>query len=215
VTDEKTESANLPTPGANTDEVAAFPKLSDDELGRRIVQILRSPVYETAREAMIAYETAEGERASSAILEMRDALDHLIVGARSGDSGKLKEAEEHLRRAAVEPAQDMVESRLARITSSLRLYSIRRVLFPGLPNHENVDQRLSEIKRHLKIGRELKAKAGSAVSAVEHFVKAHAEAVSLDEALHRAPLAWWLRLGLGWGVPVGLAIVGIVLMLTS
>lgn len=102
-----------------------------------MVELLRGPLYRQAREAIIRYETTEQERATTAILELRDALDHLMVAAQSDEVAEVQRradaAEEHLRRAAVEPAQDMVESRLHKLTSSVRLYWCKRLFFVGLP----------------------------------------------------------------------------------
>ncbi len=118
----------------------------------KIVALLRGRLYDRAREAIIVYETIELERAESAWLELRDFLEHLRLAATANNDTEVDKqlaiAEEHLRRATVDPAQDMVEARVERIRRhALRFYGIKRVLYYALPTRWKVESSLREIQQ--------------------------------------------------------------------
>ncbi len=81
---------------------------ADSSRGELLLNVLSGPLYGEARSAIIRYETLEGERATEAIIEFRDALDHIWHAAQAGTDEEaakhLGTVAEHLRKAAVEPA---------------------------------------------------------------------------------------------------------------
>lgn len=184
------------------------------DLGAHILAVLSGPLYDSAKTAILRYETIERERSTSAITELRDALDHMCRAAQASDPVDAKSlvetASEHLRRAAVEPAQDMVESRLADIYLSLRLYEIRRLVYPGLPPRDEVNREVREIQRRLENGRLGKAQIDTFQLALEDFYQAHIDATNLHLKLVGHPIRAPLRLAI-WLSPVIVSIIGIAL----
>ena len=190
----------------------------------KIVDLLRGPLYDRAREAIIAYETLELERAESAWLELRDVLEHLRLAARATDENEVDRelgiAQEHLRRAAAEPAQDMVEARVERIERrSLRWHSVKRFLY-SLPTRQTIETDLREIQHHWRIGREEKSRPASFESALDHFTEAHRLALNLHFRLQPSGRRAWVTVAIALFTLIGLvatvtgAIVGITSIIT-
>ena len=194
-------------------EINRYPTQPPD-LGQSVLEVLRGPLYQKAREAIIHYETIERERATSAIIELRDALDHMWHAAQSNDPAeihtRIQAMVDHLRRAAVEPAQEMVESRLHRIFHNLQRYQLRRLIYGGLPSRERVDEELEEVERLLELGRNQKARVEHLDTTLDYFERAHVAATNLNTKLEGRRVNAAVRIGV-YLFPVAVGIAGLVL----
>lgn len=108
-------------------------------------------VYPIAKENLLFYETHEQVKAISALTDLRDVLDHLAMatalsqGQGEGDEDTIEKrieahlisAEEHLRRAAIEPLELAVEDRLYRVLHKIKWGKLSRMAFqPGVASDE-------------------------------------------------------------------------------
>ncbi len=188
------------------------------DLGAKVLDVLRGPLYQKAREAIIHYETIERERATSAIIELRDALDHMWHAAQSDDSAevnaRIEAMTDHLRRAAVEPAQEMVESRLHRIFHNLQRYQLRRLIYGGLPHRDDVDEELKEVERLLELGRNHKAMIEHLDNTLEYFEQAHVAATNLSTKLEGRNLNALVRVGI-YLFPVAVGVTGLIVAILA
>ncbi len=146
--------------------------------------------YAIARESILFYETEEGRKATEAITEVRDALDHFYLATtmESEDEARhlLRLAEDHLRSAAVEPLERAIEERLHRAMQVRDQWMGKRrlvVYFLGLqpPPVAEVTEAESRVKGHLRTARELKGNGGTADQAVAQFKEAYRAAQRLEQ----------------------------------
>lgn len=177
----------------------AQPPLNDSELGRRILRLLRHPIYWYARKALIRYEVVQREVQLLAITELRDTLDHLAFvckedATREQQEAGLTSAEEHLRRAAVETLEMGIETRLANLIRHLRFYWISQHIYPDLPPEREVHQRLRNIQDLLMTGREKKSQAEAATESVDSFISAYKEVIDLRDSIRPSRRSLVLRI---------------------
>ena len=167
--------------------------MGDHELGLAIIEILRHPLYQTAREAIITVEVLEREAFPSALAELRDVLDHLILACKpniteSEHQMQVGSAWEHLRRAAVEPLELATESQLVDLLDARNRYWVVTLLFPGLPTIGYVDQEISQIRDLLIKGRQAKGSLKTAEESITYFSQALGAAVRLRSSMR--PSRW-------------------------
>lgn len=177
-----------------------------------ILKFLRGDYYTTARDSIRHYEVLERERATSALVDVRDALDHLVQAARATNDAELQrrigKAEDHLRRAAVESAQYAIESRVQAIRKSMKWlafpYDLKRIVLNGLPTTAEVRTALARFDDALLTIRGVKAdlseQQANGVPLPDQFTgmmitlwDAHTMAVSLDNRLQVGAMVLWAR----------------------
>lgn len=168
-------------------------------------------MYLEARDSIIHFEVVEGERMTDQIIEVRDAFDHIARAVRSDSEDDWRDAvaqvRDHLRRAAVEPAQFAVEARLAAIGRALRFYELRRIVLTELPSRRTVEREVRAIKHKLAAARTDKAKIEEVSSTVAVFREAHVEAANLHDQVTAGAIQLWVRLGLYSLIPIALGAV--------
>lgn len=86
----------------------------------RIITLLTEQYVPYVKEAVLWLEVYTGEKSKRAVYELRDALDHIAIAVQSGVSEEkaiqsLNAAEEHFRRAVVEPAEWMTLEELRKL----------------------------------------------------------------------------------------------------
>jgi len=167
------------------------------ELAKPIIDLLRGPTYRLARDAIIHFEATEGIRALSNITELRDALDHLYFAAQATDPTEVAthvhDAADHLRRAAVEPAEKMVANRLYQIERAASKYELKRLLYGTMPEKHTIVDGRREIAELLVKGRELKGDINQLGDALKCFYDAHIKAMNLHKSLELPLLRAVLR----------------------
>ncbi len=191
------------------------------DLAAPIIELLRGPTYRLARDAIIHFETTEGIRALSNITELRDALDHLYFAAQATDPAEVTQhvhdAADHLRRAAVEPAEKMVANRLYQIERSASKYELKRLLYGTMPEKHEIIAGQREIADLLVKGRELKGDINQLANALQCFYDAHLKALNLHKSLQLPLLRAVLRVGI-YLFPIAVAVavaIGIAIATTS
>jgi len=90
------------------------------DITNRIIKILTEQYFPYVKEAVLWLEVYSGEKSKRAVYELRDALDHIAISVQSGISEEkaiksLDAAEEHFRRAVVEPAEWIALEELRRL----------------------------------------------------------------------------------------------------
>jgi hypothetical protein len=187
------------------------------DLAKPIIDLLRGPTYRLARDAIIHFETTEGIRALSNITELRDALDHLYFAAQAAGpadvAAHVHDAADHLRRAAVEPAEKMVANRLFQIEKASSQYELKRLLYGSMPEKHTIVDGRREIAELLVKGRELKGDINQLSDALQCFYDAHVMAMNLHKSLELPLLRAMLRVTIyllpllvSIGVAVGIAL---------
>ena len=144
-------------------------------------------LYPHAKEAILFFETHEGKMAPEAIIEFRDALDHLMMAfSHAGDEhraqSEITSAFEHLRRASIEPFEWAVENKVAVIWKRYRWTMWGRILMVAPPERKSYYGKLAEIKNEILAGRKSK-NAQQWKEGIEHFIKAYTLAAEVEEVL--------------------------------
>jgi hypothetical protein len=133
------------------------------EVINRTLQIFSEQYVDYVKEAIIWLEVYTGEKSKRSIYELRDALDHIALALEPSIDDEqantfLNAAEEHLRRAAVEPAEWLALEELK------KLLKIRgkgfwwwRLLFLKPPNSKEFDEKIFQGKELIVEGRKYKA----------------------------------------------------------
>ncbi|MFH1191793.1 MAG: hypothetical protein V1670_06335 [Candidatus Omnitrophota bacterium] len=86
----------------------------------RVTALFTEQYVPYVKEAVLWLEVYSGEKSKRAVYELRDALDHIAIAVQSGISEEkaiksLDAAEEHFRRAVVEPAEWIALEELRRL----------------------------------------------------------------------------------------------------
>ena len=187
-------------------------RVIDDSLSVSLRQFFTGQLYELARRAIIRYETLEFEGAQAHWIEMRDAVEHvrqaLLSDAAAEQRKRFDLADEHLRRAAAEATQEMVEARIERVRRLLRYYWLRRTIYPALPSQRDVTQTLADISHYLDLGRERKANEETFDQAITDLGEAHRLTTNLFNALQSHRRRFWINVLVGASAAAG--IVGLV-----
>ncbi len=89
---------------------------------------------------------------------------------------------------------------------------MKRLLFSDLPEQAYLDDKVSEIAARLRNGRD--CKVDDPLTAITCFNEAHLQAVNLYERIVRRSWQPVLNI-LKWTIPVGLAVLGVVLTVIS
>lgn len=155
--------------------------LTDEQIRRFEQDILHW--YPIAKDSVLFYETEEGERATSAIVELRDVLDHFHLASSCGDSARaerlLGDVLDHLRTVAVEPIEHAAEDRLARYVKR----AVRTLTRIPPPPMQRLRVHEAEVKRLIREGRKLKPDIETAQEAVGRFKQAHQKVGDLEKLL--------------------------------
>ncbi len=118
-------------------------------------------LYESAKDAILFYELHELQVAPEAATELRDCLDHLMMGIQKYDDQQKFQAElngalEHLRRASIEPLEFAVENLLADVINRYKLTLLFRIFLIRQIPKSKYKSKLEEIKTELIKGRSCK-----------------------------------------------------------
>jgi hypothetical protein len=146
-------------------------------------------VYFYAKAVILFYETHEQKKAVSAITELRDALDHLMladVAQTDGDTDRVRSnvtsAEEHLRRAAMEPMEHAVENKIADLLKRYDALNLHRILFIPGPRQDEIADLFGEVYHALEEARQCKNPTDWK-QGLNHLVVAYEYAIAIDRAL--------------------------------
>lgn len=127
-----------------------------------IVKILTEQYMPYVKEAILWLETYSGERSKRSVYELRDALDHIAIAVQSGISEEkalknLDAAEEHFRRAVVEPAEWIALEELRRLLKiKFRGFWWWRLFFLHPPDSEDFNNKIYEAQELISKGRYFK-----------------------------------------------------------
>jgi hypothetical protein len=177
-----------------------------------IVKILTEQYMPYAKEAILWLETYSGERSKRCVYELRDTLDHIAIAVQSGISEEkalknLNAAEEHLRRAVVEPAEWIALEELRRLLKiKFRGFWWWKLFFLKPPNSIEFNKKIYEAQELISQGRYYKGI--SLKDSYENFKKAYimlhrlldeAKPAELDSRIFACALVF-LGAILGWPV---------------
>ncbi|MEW6095297.1 MAG: hypothetical protein AB1567_02045 [bacterium] len=95
---------------------------------------------------------------------------------------------EHLKRAAVEPLEFVVEERMSRIDKKRRFILFSKLLLVKTPSKKEINDKVEEIKTHVRSGRLQKGLSGNLQECLNHFKIAHKKVIELEETLSPAIL---------------------------
>lgn len=160
----------------------------DDDLLQELAEILRK-IYPLARESTIEFEVSMRKHHFGATTDLRDALDHIAMFFREESSRKDKQehlinVKEHLRRAAVEPAQYMVEKKIMELEEKMAVLKYGRFLLVKSDiSTEEADNALKMAIEYLEKGRSCKGHE-SFEEAINCFKQANR---ILQETIDRIP----------------------------
>lgn len=161
-------------------------------VGRILVKM-----YPVAKANIAFYETHELKKATAAITDLRDVLDHLAIATklaydnpRKGSldpliADNLVSAEEHLRRAAVEPLQLAVEDKMAGLISRLEYSLFDRLLLLEPVNAERVTAALTDASKKLAEARSTKGNSESLTDASALLREAYDSLLAVERNLPR------------------------------
>ena len=160
-----------------------------------IVDFFTGRLYELARNAIIRYEAIAFEGADAHWIELRDAVEHVRQALLTEDLGerqaRMGSAAEHLRRAGVEPTQELVEYKVERILKATKWYWVKRLLYRNLPSERSIYESLTQISHYLEGGRAHKADEESYSLALQDLAEAHRLGDNLDRAVTTDLLRTW------------------------
>jgi hypothetical protein len=138
----------------------------DAELVERFLMLIRDH-YGSAAKAMFVLERTSGAVSYAGLKNMNDVLSHLATFLDSSTppdklSGQLSSAEEHLRRAIIEPYEIALADAIVAFDKLHKRYKrdvlARKQLLAGtVPDAERVNSTLAEISKLAAAGREAKA----------------------------------------------------------
>jgi hypothetical protein len=124
-----------------------------------IVKILTEQYMPYVKEAILWLEVYSGERSKRSVYELRDALDHIAIAVQSGISEEkalksLNAAEEHFRRAVVEPAEWIALEELRKLLKiKFKGFWWWRLFLLKPPNSEEFNKKIYEAQELISQGR--------------------------------------------------------------
>lgn len=133
------------------------------EVINRTLQILTEQYVAYVKGAIIWLEVYTREKSKRSIYELRDALDHIALALEPDindeDAHKfLNAAEEHLRRAAVEPAEWLALEELQKLLKiRVKGFWWWQLLFLKPPNSKEFDEKIFQGKDLIVEGRKFKS----------------------------------------------------------
>jgi tetratricopeptide (TPR) repeat protein len=133
----------------------------DGDLLQELADILRK-IYPFARESAIEFEVSMRKHHFGATTDLRDALDHIAMffkeeSSREDKREHLTNVKEHLRRAAVEPQQYMVEKKILELEGRLKVLKYGWLLLVRSSiSIEEAENALKMAIEYLEKGRSLK-----------------------------------------------------------
>lgn len=144
-----------------------------DEIVDKFIDVLNG-YYEHARAGIIDMETQNLETTYLGIREIRDAFDHIYLAFCGGNvDDHFNSAEEHLRRAAVESYEYIVEEKLMELLPIFDKPFIYKLAFLKTPlNRTELRKKKEIIKENLREGRRLKANKQTWEEALDKFIEA-------------------------------------------
>lgn len=134
-----------------------------DTIINRALKIFSEEYIAYTKEAILWLEVHTGEKSKRSIYELKDALDHLAVALEPDVPDEtadkyLNAASEHLRRAAVEPAEWLALEELQKLLKIRRKgFWWWRIFLLKPPTSKEFDKRISEGQDLIAKGRHFKA----------------------------------------------------------